>query len=373
MPQPNSAQPIGAVSLGRILLFGGSAWLLGSALTTWIGTPEVATVPATLQARSQSVIVSQPARLAELHVTAGQQVEPATPLFRLVDDRLAARIRTKRQQIVELAAELSRTEAAAEVELEWRRRELQREAFETRLKLTALREAHVHHQVEQIAWQEHLTGIDRWLGDLGADRDVQPLLLPVDALHPARLQALLRADESASTLEVDAAQLALCEQKLSEIAALEAKLVEKVRISAGADVAQTRLRRAEAELKILEEQEQALTILSPGYGVVGSLSLQAGDALAAGQCVIELLDGDQRFLVAHVPSALVSRFHVGEKVVLLFPQRQRLEGTVAEIPPQAEATAADDDAIVPIRIAPCGKLWPHLPVGSRVSVELPRG
>jgi multidrug resistance efflux pump len=370
--QPNHSEPIGAVTLGRILLFGGSAWLIGSALTVWIGKPTAAAVSATLQAKTQSVVVSQASRLAELNVAVGEQVEPATQLFRLTDDRLTARIAAKRQQIVELKADVARAEAAAEVELEWRRRDLRREIFDTKSKAAQLQEARLHHQVEQIAWKEQLAGLDRWIGDIDADRDVQPLVLPADVLHPARLQAMLRADESTSTLAAAAAQIELCEQKLSELAALETKLAQKIRVSVGADVAQARLESAAAELADLEQQEQSLTIRSASHGVVASLTVQPGDALAAGQCVLELLDGDQRFLVAQVPSALVERFRVDDRVVVVFPQWQRFEGVVVAIPPQAQGAADDDDTLIPVRVAPCGKLWPNLPIGSRAKVELPR-
>jgi multidrug resistance efflux pump len=372
-PSPIRNSSAGTVTLGRLLVCGGGAWLLGIALTQWLGQPAADAVYGTLQAKSISVAAARPAQLAELFVKPGQTVEPDAPLFRLADDRLASRLAAKRREMVELAAEVKRVEAAAEVDLDWRRRELQNEAFDTQLKATEYLQARVHQQVEQIAWKEQLTGLDWWLGDAASDTAVQPIAFAAEAPNLARLQALLKADEVAGSLEANAAQLALCERKLTELAELEARLTEKVRISVGVDVAKAKLERAEDELKALEDQEQALTIRSPGYGAVGGLTVQVGDLLTAGQCVIELLDDDQRFLMANVPSASIERFHVGGKVTARFPQGQRFEGTIVDIPPQAQAANAGQDATIPVRIAPSGKLWPKLPIGSRVSIELPRG
>ena len=380
MPQPlptsssaSRKSTVGSVTLGRLFVFGGGAWLLGLALSHWLGHPAANAVPGTLQSKTISVVSARSAQLSELFVKPGQKVEPEAPLFRLADDRLASRIAAKRREIVELKAELQRVEAAADVDWEWRRRELQNEAFETQLKAAEYLQARVHHQVEQIAWKEQLTGLDWWLGDIDSDGAVQPIAFAVEAPNPARLQALLKADEAAGSLESNAAQLSLCERKLTELVELEAKLADKVRISTGVDVAKARLQRAEDELKALDDQDQALTIRSPGYGTVGSLTAQPGDLLDSGYCVIELLDDDQRYLLASVPSATIERFHIGAKVTVRFPSEQQFEGTIAEVPPQAQLADAEQDATIPVRIVPSGKLWPKLPIGSRVSVEVPRG
>jgi multidrug resistance efflux pump len=367
------AEAVGAVTLGRLFVFGGAALLFGVFCTNWLGRHAVEVVPATLQTKTLSVAAARPAQLAELFVQSGQAVQPQAPLFRLADDRLQTRIATKRREIVELAAELKRVEATADVDWEWRRRELQREAFETELKAAEYLQARVQHQVEHIAWTEQWQAADDWLGDDAGDRAVQLIAFTNETPSPARLQALLRADAAAGSVETNDAQLALCERKLTELAELEARLTDKVRISVGVDVARTRFQQAEDELQILEEQAAALTIHSPGYGTVAGLSSQVGDALLAGQSVVELLDDDQRFVMAHVPSASVERFHSGQTVVVRFGTQHRLQGRIAEIPPQASPSAEAQDATIPVRIAPCGKLWPKLPIGSRATVELPPG
>jgi multidrug resistance efflux pump len=368
---PSTNGVVGGISILRLSVFGGGACLLGLAVSIWLGEPVVETVPATVQARMISVTAAAPARLAELHVRQGQSVEPNTPLFRLTDERLTARLAAKRRELHELSAECKRVEAAADVELAWRRRQLQQEALEIELKKAGYLHARVHHQVEQIAWEEQLAAAEWWVGDLGGPDAIQPLSFVQDVPPPGRLQALLRADAAAAALEANAAQLRLCEEQLAELAELEAQLSTKVRVSAGVDVAQARLERAQAELELLEQQEQALLVHSPGYGTVGALAWQVGDRLAAGQTVVELIDDDQRYLRAYVPTRHIQRFVCGVRVAVHFPSRQRLEGWVAEVPPQASVAAIDRDALTEVRIVACGKLWPKLPIGSRVEVEVP--
>jgi HlyD family secretion protein len=361
----------GTVTLGRLLLFGGAAWVCGMAFSAWLAAPSPREIPAELQAKMIAVSVPRPAVLAELFVKPGQTVTPQTPLFRLADDRLADQIDDKRREQTLLVAEVARAEATAEVDLEWRRRALQEETFQIELRAAELLQARVHQQVEQLAWREQLDGEECWVGGAG-DMALEPFALPADEFSPARLQVLLYIDNAASALEANTVQLGLCERQLAALADLETRLTQKVRVSAGVDVAKAKLTRAEEELAALEQQERELTIRSPGFGVVGSLTVQPGDTLAGGQCVIELLDEEQRFLVAQVPSAALSGFQAGDKVSVRFAPRQRWEGIVAEIPPQAQPGQTGEDATIPIRILPAGKLWPQRPIGSRVTIEIPR-
>jgi multidrug resistance efflux pump len=370
MTQVQRQGPMGAASLGRVFVFGGSAWLMGLALATALGQPAVAVLPATLHAKTQSVTASRPAVLAEVFVQTGQTVRPHQPLFRLTDERLAARLAGKQREIDELAAEVQRVEAAAEVNLELLRRELQRDAFEARLKLKQLQQDRAHRQVEQVAWQERTAGWSYWIGDWNTETAVRPLLMPCDILPTARLQALLQADETEAALEANAGQIAECERKLAELDDLERRLTERVRVSAGVDVARVKLQRAEAERQTLAEAEQALTICSTGFGTVGTLAVQPGDPLTPGAAIVDLLDDDQRFLLVRVPTDLVPRFQTDSKVTVLFPGRQRLHGVIAELPPQS--CRDGDDGAIPVRITPHGKLWPRLPVGSRVTIEVPQ-
>ena len=167
-------------------------------------------------------------------------------------------------------------------------------------------------------------------------------------------------------------QLTLVNSRLQELQQMDQALEANVRVSAGVAVAANRKTQIEAEIERLEAQTAALTIRSPGCGVVGVWTRQPGDRVIAGENLVELLDDAQLSLTAMVPSARIGRMKPEQRVPLQFPGQQRRTGVVAELPPEVSTPAtSDDDATIRVRVKPAGKLWPKLPIGSRVVLELP--
>ena len=132
--------------------------------------------------------------------------------------------------------------------------------------------------------------------------------------------------------------------------------------------------RVREELSSLEQQRDSLTIVSPSHGVVGAIHHEAGDLVEPGNTIVELFDDDRRHLTASIPSSAVARLLPGTKLTLIFPAGYKRIGLVAAIPPQAmfENTAQlSEDSQVAVRIEPAGKLWPKIPIGSRIKVQVP--
>lgn len=353
----------------RLVVFGGAALLAGIACAGWLDGRQIESLPGTLQSQSVTITADRPCRLAEILVHPGDDVLVGAPLVRLTDPVLAARIAQQRQELATRQAEIAKAEAAAEVELGWRRRELQTEEFETRMKLAALQNDRLNRQVEQIAWREHLAESPDWTGASSTDAFLRPITLSTATAGIERLQAVLKEDAAALAAESLTAQVALCEQRLKDLAALQERLQASLRLSAGVEVAERRAAAAEAELNALLEQESQLTIASPGVGVVGLLLKQPGDQLAAGEPLLELLDDAQRTVGVPVPSTQLGRFREGQTVTLLFPGHALREGILGPIPPQAiEGNAISE---LPLQIHPSGKLWPTVPIGTRVEVVAP--
>jgi multidrug resistance efflux pump len=369
VPTPSDPS-VSLLDYGRLVVFGGAALLAGIACAGWLDGQRTETLPGILQARTVAITAGRPCVLAEVLVEPGEKVEAGTPLLRLSDGRLAARIAHHQQQLSGLRAEITRAEAAAEVELGWRRRELQAEEFETRMKLAALQNDRLNRQVEQIAWREHLAGTSDWTGGSVPDALLRPITLSTSATGLERLQAVLKEDAAALAAEGLASQVALCEQRLKELAALQDRLQTNLRLSAGVEVAERRVTTAEAELAALIHQDEQLTITSPGVGVVGLLLKQPGDLLTAGDAILELLDDAQRTISVHVPTPAAGRLQEGQTVAVLFPDRIRREGVLGPIPPQTVGEGNMPE--LPLEISPRGKLWPMLPIGSRVDVIPPR-
>ncbi|HUQ68802.1 MAG TPA: biotin/lipoyl-binding protein [Planctomycetaceae bacterium] len=368
-----SAPTVSLLDYGRLVAFGGAALLAGIACAGWLDGRREATIPGTLQAKTVTITAGRTCRLAELLVKPGQTVEAGTPLLRLTDGRLEAKLAHQQQELAALKAEVAKAEAAAEVELGWRRRELQSEAFETQMKLATLQNDRLNRRVEQIAWREHLDSTPDWTGSAAPDAFLRPITLSTAATGVDRLQAVLKEDAAALAAESFDSQIALCEQRLKELAAVEHRMQSNLRLSAGVEVAEHRLAAAEADLAALTRQQEQLTITSPGIAVVGLQLKQPGDQLSAGDAILELLDEAQRTICVRVPTPSMSGIREGLKVTVLFPDRLHREGVIAAIPPQTSGDGAVTDVPeLPLQIVPCGKLWPSLAIGSRVDVVPPR-
>jgi multidrug resistance efflux pump len=96
-----------------------------------------------------------------------------------------------------------------------------------------------------------------------------------------------------------------------------------------------------------------------------------GDPVQPGQVLVELLDQDQPYLLARVPSRLLSRFAAGTEVTVVFSGEGVRRGEVRNIPLQAVPGSAVhlSDAYVDVQIVPKGRLWPRLPIGSRANID----
>jgi len=354
----------------RLTLFGGAGLLLGMAVISWLDDPQGQVLPAILQAKTTVVTAGHECRLLEIYVEPGQQVTPNQPLVRLSDERLEAQRAQQARELTVLKAELQRAEAAADVELTWRRRELEGEIFETQQQASRLQQERLHHQVEQLAWEEHLQGF----GTASDRLAVRPITLTEGPPDAARLLAVLKEDAAATAAESLSNRLVLCDQRLSALKQVALELDQKVRISVGVDVAKTHVARAESELAALDARLAALTVVSPGYGTVGVLQPQPGDLLKPGDVVLELLDEAQLSLTAQVPSSVAGRLAQGQQLTVMFPGESPRSGRVTTLPPQTMTAHADEtrDTRVACRILPAGKLWPKQPIGTRVMVCVPR-
>ncbi len=374
----SAALSVRPASTRRLAALCVAALVTGIGVATWFESRGAVSYAGRLEARTTTATAGRAGRVVSLSVLAGQRVVPGEKLFELADDRLANDILVKKRELVELEAELQRVRATADVELEWRRRELQSEAFQTQLKAASVTQERLSRQVEQLAWQEHLSGQPADWNErptlVAATKTFGPVLLETPARDERRIQAMLKEDAAASAAEALAAQLVLCEQRLERLKKLDDELPGKVRISVGVELAETRLRRVKDELDSLEQQCDSLTMTCPSHGVVGAVHCEPGSLVTPGDGVVELFDDDRRHLIASIPSSAVAKLKPGMKLTLIFPARAKRIGLVATIPPQAMRMTGepDEDSQVAIKIEPAGKLWPKVPIGSRVKVQVPQ-
>jgi multidrug resistance efflux pump len=343
---------------------GGVAWFLeGKGLHSFHGT---------IAARSTVMAANQVGHVESILVKTGQSVVPGDTLFQMACSQLQDQIGQKQREVAGYEADVSRAKATTEIEIAWRRRELQTEIFETQLKIAALSQERLNKQVEQIAWKDLLTSTES-VGHSATDsgNPFRAISLELHSPDERRLQAMLREDAAAACAETLTTQIALCEERLKKLQSLDQQIESKVIASSGTLAAETRFSAAKQDLSALEAQSNSLSLVSPTYGIVGDVRRQAGDRVVQGEKLVEILDDQQPHIIAQIPSSVASTLHQGAKVTILFPAEQKRMGIISSIPPQTVSVAGLPESILEIKIEPAGKLWPRLAIGSNVKIVLP--
>ena len=371
-PSETTPQPATWLQRNRFGLLIGLAISAGSGTVCLLDQFAVQSFPASIEAHRTLMTISRAASVKEITAKVGQAISTGDPLFQLVDAQLEDRLASKRREIAEVEAELSRAKATAEVEIAWRRRGIQTEVFEIQLKVAALSQERLNKQVEQIAWKERLSAPEPTIVPTLANGSQPFRSVTFDLQIPddRRLQTMLREDAAAAAAEALETQIALCEQRLKDLATFEKSLEAKIVASSGVEVFEARLNGEKQVLAAIEAQLKELTTSSPSHGTVADVKFQAGDRVPGGSTIMEILDEQQTHVVAQIPSDKASTVHPGTKVTLVFPMNERRTGVVASLPPQTVSAVGKTEAMLPVKIEQTGKLWPKLAIGSRVSVHL---
>lgn len=348
----------------RVSAIVGFSFLLGAGACLALDARQGESHLAILSAKTRSITAPRAALIQSLGVKVGDEIAAGQHLLTLKDEQLGHQLQTQQRLIDELAADLERVRAAAELELAWRKRDLQAEIFHTQLKTANLHQDKVSKEVEHLAWKERLSNPKTAAIEISSsDRSRRS--------DETRLTAMLRADAAAAAVESIGTQLALCDTRLSDLQGALTALELQVRSSSGVEVAAARLQRARGELAALEATAAALNIESPVAGVVSTVERRIGEHVEPGVTVVELVDVDRLSLLAPIPLNELAQWSVGSRVVVRFPNGDLRTGLVAEVAPtvSTEAMGATQGSHVTVRIEPHGKPWPVLPTGSAVHVK----
>jgi multidrug efflux pump subunit AcrA (membrane-fusion protein) len=320
-----------------------------------------------LQARSVAIAAPFPAQIERILAPTGTTVKPGDAIVRLKDDVLVAAVESAGQTVASLDKELVQTEAKYQVELEWRLRSIRAEMFETKIKSATFLKQKLSHQIEELAWKTVAEDEDAvaepksaGLIDHVGFRNVSP--------RDARVETLLKSEAAKNAEEVSTAQVDLCDRRLAELEKLERSIPDQVRKSIGIELIEQRLHDARQALATLEARQAGLTLTATSVGVVGVYQAKVGQQVQAHEPLVQLLDNDQPWLALEVPSARIAEFRAQEVVTLVFPGDVERKGRIEQIPPQTSGGTASGDAVVVVPVGPAGKLWPTVPVGSRVDV-----
>ena len=304
--------------------------------------PEVGTLHATAAAVRAPV----GGRVVRWLAEPGAAVKPGEPLAEIADvGRLAALAEADRE-VAAAAAALARAEHAAALDLAWRRAELNRDLHAVRAETAELLR-------------------DRFDAEL---HDVEPP--PTDAV-PARTVSFRAAAATRSVAaaenarEVLDARLALCEVREAELKDLLSALPSAVGAAAGVPAAAADLAAATDLRDELAAAPASLTVSADRFGSVGRPRVAAGEPVAAGAPLTAVRDAARPFARVSVPTARLSRFHVGAEVTVAFGEGDRRKGYAGRV------VAVDPEAaggVATVRVEPTGPLWPTLPEGAACRV-----
>ncbi len=359
---------------GRIVLFALLALGAGTALAYGLKCSRHPQCLGYLAARTTYVTSDREGTLAEFSVAEGDEVGLDDALVLLSNSALTDQIAQKNQEIALLKSELKRSLAEAELELDWRLRTVNTEICDIQLRSAGYLKERYNYQLRRTMLADVLQGESIVMAD-GEDTFYESIVLGGKLPTVERATTMLELEAAANNAEVSATQVEICDLQIKRLNELRDRLPAQIQRSLGVDVAEARVTQAEQELALLEQSEARLTIASPAIGRVGVFQVKRGDHLEPGTPIVELLDSSQRFLVVHVPSQQITNYTIDTRVRLIFPGRQNREGRVYSIAPQAlpqhdVPVEVGHDAPVAVLVEQVGAVWPDVPMGARVTVEL---
>lgn len=361
----------------RLLPLATVALLAGLGATTWLARAGEVRLIGFLRAEQSVVYAPHAGRVEAVQAQTGVSVKPRQSLIQLSDESLNHEISVKSREVTSLQAALEQCRAKAEVEMSLQRKDVDDELLRTRLESAKyLRESYAAN-FEHVTLRNFAKGSStgRWLAatpDFLSEPErlfntipAEPVAVPDDL----RFSNVMRQELARNMAEVNKAQSELCEHHIAELEKLRKDLPEMIRKAAGVDVAEAKLAQAAEQLDALNRQKAAMSVVSPGHGIVGAYSKHVADPVGVGEALVTIHDRERPFVEVDVPSREIIKLQVGQTLKLDFAGDART-GRVEFICPQAHNRNGDADSWVTVRIRPAGKLWPEVPIGSAVAVRL---
>ncbi|MEZ6067759.1 MAG: HlyD family efflux transporter periplasmic adaptor subunit [Planctomycetaceae bacterium] len=355
------AQPL------RVLLFSVIAIAAGVAFTGWIESGGRQAIPAYLQVRTVSVTAEQACRVERFHAVAGGLVTIGDALVELSDTRLQEDLSLAAARIEELNAELAQVERRASFELALQQSDLDERICQLQLQVTSYQRERFESELRRNLLADVLASHETALWDTG-DPLMDSLLVAQKWPDAERMSTMMRMETASQTAELIASNVEICEERLKTLRSLRSSLADDVRAANGVEVTRTRLKQAQGEHERLAARQTRLQLCSPAVGQVGRYRARPGDQLQPGDPIVELLDDSQRYLIAEVPSRRIHEFTQGRTVWLLFPGDEKRQGRVAQVAPQTRPRDGEDDPVVEVEIEMAGRLWPQVPIGTRIDL-----
>ena len=349
--------------------------MAGIAVTHWLDHRSASrTLVGYLRAERNVITAPVDAVIGEMKQDPGALVTPGTVMVLLVDETLERQVADRTNALPTLEAALAQSVAQAEVALSTRLRELDKEEFKVRTLAANHLEKQYFNEYMTTAWEEMIERSDG-LASIGGNDQIYrlgalPQMLTSDEV---RMKTMMRQQAARNAAAISASQAKLCREQIARIDALRDRLPNQIRSAHGVEVASRQLAHARITLTRLKDRGQRLVLTAGAHGTVGDHLKQPGDRVQTGEQIVELYDRERQHIDLPVPSRQIDRYPVGTLVRLRFAGSMRCRGRVAIVPPHTEQgveTPTGHAPLVRVTIEPIGKLWPDVPIGSAVEVEV---
>ena len=355
----------------RLLAVAAVALGLGVASARWLESGGRDAVSGYVQVRTTYVTADRACRVIEQTRQVGDHITIGDGLVTYRDAELEQHLADTQARVETLTHELAQAEARAKLELAQCEQAIDDRICQVQLQAADYRQSRHESEMRRTLLADMLASHQSALWDSGESM-FRSLVLNQPWKSNDRVQTVLQLETYSNQTELLDANLEICEARIAALQQARGCLCEQVQESCGVPLTKLRLEQAQAELTRLEEQQTRLTVESPAVGQVGVYRSRPGDVLQPGDPIVELLDDSQRYLIAQVPSSRINEFKHGRTVTLMFPGNERRQGRVARIAPQtAPRDLADPDAdpLVAVDIEQAGRLWPTVPIGTRIEVK----
>ena len=353
--------------LGVIILALGG----GFAASHWLSDGRAEKFYGYVHPRTTTIAAPRTGVISTIETRSGDTVQPGSLIARLADENLERRFEAKQGQIASMEAELMRSQAQAELDLDWRLRDLDSDICQLQLLAATYQKERYDFELRKSMLSDSLAS--NQLAMLGGnDEFMSSLIREQGESSEDRMVTVLRLEAAENAAEVSQAQIEWCAWNKTRLERLRGRLPDVVKRSAGVDVLNAQLVQAKRDLSLIKAEREQLEIKSPAIGRIGLMRITAGSAVNPGGAIVDILDDIEREVVVQAPSEKILQFKAGEKVDVIFAGKERREGRIVSIAPQAQTMTSDvgSESFIEVRIQPTGEIWPEVPAGSRVTVRL---
>jgi multidrug resistance efflux pump len=350
-----------------------AALVAGGGLTWWMEGRGDRQFAGYLEVRSTQICATRSGLVTRRLAAEGMEVTLRKPIVELSDPILEEKIEDQTEIVASLEETLKQAVAQAEVEFDWREKELHAQICDARLKSADFLKEKFNHELRKNMLADVLATNETALWD-DNDPFYRSIILEPRMPEMERINTALRLETASNAADVSAAQVEICDRQIQQLQKVTNDLPARIRRKVGVDASEANLARAKETLTRLTARREQLTIVSPAIGRVGVYRVSEGDRVEPGMPIVELLDNAKRFLKVEVPSTSIADFTIQRNVRLTFPGNVACEGRIYSIAPQASprADGSMSDPVIIAYVEPAGLPWPELPVGARVGVQLSR-